>query len=183
MKKEEKESLHPRNRHRTRYDFQSLITCYPELEKFVFINKYNSETIDFANPNAVKILNKALLKQFYNVTNWDIPANYLCPPIPGRADYIHYMADLLASSSDGSIPKGKNIHCLDIGVGANCVYPIIGSFEYNWSFVGSDIDAVAINSAKKIVDTNSNLNNIELANKILLNTFLKELSNRMNYLI
>lgn len=159
---EEKDSLHPRNRHRTRYDFQSLIACYPELEKFVFTNKYNSETIDFANPDAVKILNKALLKQFYNISNWDIPANYLCPPIPGRADYIHYIADLLASSNDGSIPKGKNIHCLDIGVGANCVYPIIGNFEYGWSFVGSDIDAVSLNSSKKIIDTNSNLKNIEL---------------------
>lgn len=158
----EKEPLHPRNRHRSLYDFKLLIESTPELKKFVFTNQYDSETIDFANPNAVKFLNKALLKQFYNISNWDIPTNYLCPPIPGRADYIHYMADLLASSNDGIIPKGKNIHCLDIGVGANCVYPIIGNFEYGWSFVGSDIDAAAINSAKKIVDTNSNLKNIEL---------------------
>lgn len=158
----EKEPLHPRNRHRSLYDFKLLIESTPELKKFVFTNQYDSETIDFANSNAVKFLNKALLKQFYNISNWDIPTNYLCPPIPGRADYIHYMADLLASSYDGIIPKGKNIHCLDIGVGANCVYPIIGNFEYGWSFVGSDIDAAAINSAKKIVDTNSNLKNIEL---------------------
>lgn len=160
--KEEKESLHPRNKHRTSYNFKSLIICCPELEKFVFVNKYNNETIDFANPNAVKFLNKALLKQFYNISNWDIPANYLCPPIPGRADYIHYIADLLSTSNNNIFPKGKSIRILDIGVGANCVYPIIGNHEYGWSFVGSEIDALAINSAKKIVETNVSLKNIEL---------------------
>lgn len=161
-KEEEKENLHPRSRHRTSYDFKSLITCCPEIEKFVFVNKYNNETIDFANPNAVKILNKALLKQFYNISNWDIPANYLCPPIPGRADYIHYIADLLSTSNNNVVPKGKSIRILDIGVGANCVYPIIGNHEYDWSFVGSDVDSIAINSANKIVESNPSLKNIEL---------------------
>lgn len=158
----EKETLHPRNRHRIRYDFKQLINSCPELKKFVFVNKYNNETIDFANPDGVKTLNKALLKQFYGISNWDIPANYLCPPIPGRADYIHYIADLLSSCNNGVIPKGKTIRCLDIGVGANCVYPIIGNYEYGWSFVGSDIDGVAIESAKKIVESNESLKNIEL---------------------
>ncbi len=160
--KEEKESLHPRNKHRTSYDFKSLISCCPELEKFVFVNKYNNETIDFANPKAVKFLNKALLKKFYAISNWDIPASYLCPPIPGRADYIHYIADLLASCNEKEIPTGKFIRILDIGVGANCVYPLIGNYEYGWSFVGSDIDSIAINSGKKIAESNPNLKNIEL---------------------
>ncbi len=158
----EKENLHPRNRHRSRYDFKQLISCCPELSKFVFINKYNNETIDFSDPAAVKTLNKALLKQFYGISNWDIPANYLCPPIPGRANYIHYVADLLGTSNNGIIPKGKSITCLDIGVGANCVYPIIGNYEYGWSFVGSDIDAFAISSAKKIVEQNEELKTVEL---------------------
>lgn len=148
----EKADLHPRNRHRSRYDFKQLISSCPELETFVFINKYNNETIDFSDPVAVKIINKALLKQFYGISNWDIPEGYLCPPIPGRADYIHYIADLLGSSNNGIIPKGKLIACLDIGVGANCVYPIIGNYEYGWSFVGSDIDTLAISSAKKLLN-------------------------------
>ena len=158
----EKEDLHPRNKHRSRYDFKQLISCCPELAKFVFTNKYNNETIDFADPQAVKTLNKALLKQFYSISHWDIPENYLCPPIPGRANYIHYIADLLASSNNGIIPKGELIRCLDIGVGANCIYPIIGNHEYGWSFVGSDIDSTAINSAKKIIDLNDLSNKIEL---------------------
>jgi 23S rRNA (adenine1618-N6)-methyltransferase len=95
-----------------------------------------------------------LLKHYYNIDYWDIPQNYLCPPIPGRADYIHYIADILGSNNNGNIPIGHQIKCLDIGVGANCVYPIIGNKEYGWSFVGSDIDAIAIASAGKIIELN-----------------------------
>lgn len=154
----EKASLHPRNRHRERYDFKQLTASCPELGQFVKLNEYNDESIDFFNPRAVKTLNKALLKYFYGIDNWDIPSNYLCPPIPGRADYIHYVADLLSSSNSvfqAKIPAGSKIKCLDIGVGANCVYPIIGVREYGWSFVGTDIDRVSIESATRIVDNNA----------------------------
>ncbi len=156
----EKKDLHPRNKHRFPYDFQQLIKSSPELAVFVSLNKYNDESIDYANPEAVKALNKALLKHFYGISYWDIPINYLCPPVPGRADYIHYMADLLGSCNNGIIPQGKSINVLDIGVGANCVYPIIGNKEYGWRFVGSDIDPVAVRSAKEIVASNTTLTDV-----------------------
>ena len=152
-----KSKLHERNKHRSRYDFKSLISSCPALQTFVSINKYGDESIDFADPKAVKTLNKALLQHFYQIEYWDIPEGYLCPPIPGRADYIHYAADLLASTNNQLIPKGKKIKVLDIGVGANCVYPIIGHQEYGWSFVGSEIDETAIKSAKNIIAVNPSL--------------------------
>lgn len=151
----EKSGLHPRNPHRFRYDFKVLIVSCPELEKFVSINKFGDESIDFANPDAVKTLNRAILKHFYQISLWDIPKYYLCPPIPGRADYIHYIADLLADDNQKQIPIGKKIKVLDIGVGANCVYPIIGSQAYGWDFVGTDIDPTAIKSAQNIIKSNS----------------------------
>ena len=153
----EKTSLHPRNPHRFRYDFEQLISAYPELEKFVFVNEYKLETIDFSDPEAVKAVNKALLISNYDIQNWDIPANYLCPPIPGRADYIHYIADLLAKNNNGIIPEGENIVGLDIGIGANCIYPIIGNSAYGWSFVGTDIDEKALRNCKKIITNNPKL--------------------------
>ncbi len=153
----EKFKLHPRNAHRERYDFKKLIITSPDLKQYVKTNIYGDESIDFFDPNAVRMLNTALLKHFYNIKHWDIPPDYLCPPIPGRADYIHHMADLLGSSNFGEIPRGDKVKCLDIGVGANCVYPIIGSTEYSWSFVGTDIDAVAIESAKQIIKKNPSL--------------------------
>jgi len=150
----EKIQLHPRNSHRERYDFKLLIKSFPELAPFVSLNKFDDESIDFFNPEAVKMLNSALLKHYYNINFWDIPHGYLCPPIPGRADYIHYIADLFGSKNNGKIPTGENMKCLDIGVGANCIYPIIGNHEYGWSFTGTDIDPVAIESASKIVELN-----------------------------
>lgn len=153
----EKAKLHPRNRNRERYNFGELIAVLPELANFAAPNIYGDDSIDFANSEAVKTLNRALLKLHYEIENWDIPPNYLCPPIPGRADYIHHIADLLANSNGGKIPKGKYITCLDIGVGANCVYPIIGTKEYGWSFIGADVDPVSIASAQKIVSENSRL--------------------------
>ncbi|MBN2893379.1 MAG: 23S rRNA (adenine(1618)-N(6))-methyltransferase RlmF [Bacteroidales bacterium] len=158
-----KEKLHPRNKHKGSYDFKQLTESCPELAQFVSLNVYKNESIDFSNPKAVKTLNKALLKHFYNIENWDIPDDFLTPPIPGRADYIHFAADLLSSKNNNIIPKGKMIKGIDIGVGANCIYPIIGTKEYGWSFVGTDISQDAIDNAKKIIESNTSLKNkIEL---------------------
>lgn len=143
------------------YDFSLLTENYPPLKKFVQLNPYGTQTINFFNPQAVKALNKALLISYYGIRYWDIPKNYLCPPIPGRADYIHYIADLIGSeavSKDVKVENGEirksAYRCLDIGVGANCIYPIIGHVEYGWMFVGSDIDPISIENARKIVTCN-----------------------------
>jgi 23S rRNA (adenine1618-N6)-methyltransferase len=157
LKPVEKENLHPRNPHRERYNFKQLCKNSPTLKAFVSLNQYNDESIDFTNPEAVKALNNALLKHFYGVEGWNIPAGYLCPPIPGRADYIHYIADLLAENNNYVIPKGSQVKILDIGTGANCVYPIIGSSVYGWQFVGTEVDLVALASAKNIVALNESL--------------------------
>lgn len=150
-----KDKLHPRNKHKYRYNFPELMVSLPELSSFVSLNPFGELSIDFKNPEAVKMLNKALLKHFYNVTFWEIPEGYLCPPIPGRADYIHYIADLLALANNEIIPRGKLVKVLDIGVGANCIYPLIGNSEYGWDFVGSEIDRGALLSAKNIVNANA----------------------------
>jgi 23S rRNA (adenine1618-N6)-methyltransferase len=146
----EKSVLHPRNLHRFPYDFDALCKDMPALARFVFVNQYQNQSIDFANPEAVKMLNKALLHFFYGIDAWDIPLKYLCPPIPGRADYIHYMADLLASCNEGIILSGSTVRVLDIGIGANAVYPIIGSKAYGWYFTGSDIDEKALENVSRI---------------------------------
>lgn len=150
-----KSELHIRNKHRSKYDFQALTEKLPELKNFISNNKFGNESIDFINPAAVKALNKALLMLHYGIKYWDIPPQNLCPPIPGRADYIHYAADVLAET--GKIPLGKQIRILDVGVGANTVYPIIGNKEYGWHFVGSDIDKNALQNAQKILSNNDDL--------------------------
>jgi 23S rRNA (adenine1618-N6)-methyltransferase len=166
-----KSQLHSRSQHRERYNFDVLIKSSPELAAFVAPNKYGDDSVDFFNPAAVKALNKALLIHHYGLEYWDIPEHYLCPPIPGRADYIHNVADLLKGNKE-NIPKGNHIKGLDIGVGASCIYPIIGNHEYGWSFIGSDTNETAIASAKAIEQGNSKLRpNIEIRRQEQSNAF------------
>ena len=141
-----KEQLHPRNRFRTGYDFPRLIASSPGLRPFVAANAYGDLSIDYANPDAVKALNQALLKDAYGIEQWDVPPGYLCPPIPGRSDYLHYLAELPGI--------GRSVRVLDVGMGANCIYPLIGASEYGWRFVGSETDPVALRWAKNLVTAN-----------------------------
>ncbi|ADO82957.1 23S rRNA (adenine(1618)-N(6))-methyltransferase RlmF [Ilyobacter polytropus] len=153
MKKiKKKGELHPKNPHKGKYNFKLLVKNLPELKKYLKKNPRGEETIDFSDNKGVILLNKALLKTYYDIDNWDIPKGFLCPPIPGRADYIHYIAGLLKG-------KRKGVKVLDIGTGANCIYPIIGSQSYNWDFVASEIDPKSIENAKKIVNSNKVLKN------------------------
>ena len=153
----EKTRLHLRNKNREAYDLEALKKAVPELEQHIKPNKYGAESVDFAKPEAVKLLNQALLSHYYGIKNWNFPDENLCPPIPGRADYLHYIADLLTQTNFGNLPKGNKITALDIGVGANCIYPIIGVTEYGWNFIGSDIDPKSVETAKKIVEANDSL--------------------------
>jgi len=148
-------TLHPRNPHQGRYDFDKLIKALPELEKHAITNPSGEATINFSDADAVLILNKALLAHHYNIKYWDLPKGYLCPPIPGRADYMHQVADLLNNNNSGS--ENKKPHVLDIGTGASLIYPIIGSQSYGWYFTATDIDPVSINTAKAICEINPNL--------------------------
>ncbi|MAY42865.1 MAG: 23S rRNA (adenine(1618)-N(6))-methyltransferase RlmF [Oceanospirillaceae bacterium] len=150
-----KKSLHPRNLHRTPYDFDKLCKVSPELTEYVYQAPRGQTSIDFSNSVAVKLLNQALLKLHYNVEFWDIPEGFLCPPIPGRADYLHYIADLLAAEShQRKVPIGAKVCGLDIGTGANCIYPILGSQSYGWHFVASDINPLSIATAEEICKAN-----------------------------
>jgi len=154
---QEKTSLHPRNKNRERYDLNALVVAIPELVQHVKPNKFGDESVDFASPVAVKLLNKALLKHYYGIEYWEFPDDNLVPPIPGRADYIHYMADLLKESNFGRMPYGNKITCIDIGTGANCIYPIIGVTEYEWNFIATDVNRDSLASAQNIMDANPQL--------------------------
>ncbi len=139
------------------YDFKNLSNFYPDLKNYVFVNDYQNETIDFSNPKAVKALNKAILFTDYDVKYWDFSDENLCPPIPSRAAHIHIIAELLESSK-----IKKNIHLLDIGIGATCIYPLIGHSLFKWNFTATDIDEDSIKNAQEIIDKNNLNKNIEL---------------------
>lgn len=148
--------MHPKNLHKNGYPMDALCQSYPALKPFLVKAKSGNISIDFTNSQAVKILNAALLRHYYRLDYWDIPDGYLCPPVPGRADYIHGIADLLKSTGGSAQSgQGQNVRGLDIGVGANAIYPIIGVTSYDWSFVGSDVDEAAVKNASVIASKNS----------------------------
>jgi 23S rRNA (adenine1618-N6)-methyltransferase len=164
--------LHKNNTHKSGYNFKILVYAYPKLQPFVFVNKYDTQTIDFANPDAVKALNTALLFAHYNISYWGFSEVNLCPPIPSRVDYIHYLADLLNDSG-----LHKSINVLDIGTGATCIYPLLGNAKYGWNFIGSEIDKLSLKNAQKIIDKNKLNQHIELRLQVdsssILNGILK----------
>ncbi len=157
----EKKGFHYKNKHKFGYNLEALCAAYPNLKQFVFENEYQRTTIDFANPRAVKALNSALLFRHYNITYWKTPDDNLCPPVPGRVDYIHHLAELLKSSG-----LTEDINVLDIGTGASCIYPILGQAEYCWRFVGTDIDESSLQCANEIVNNNNLGNSIQLRHQI-----------------
>lgn len=152
-----KKKLHERNKHQEFYNFDTLKLLVPELGEYIIKNPLGIDTIDFAIPEAVLLLNKAILMKDYKITFWEIPKANLCPPIPGRADYIHYIADLLSEKNNGEILVGDKVKVLDLGTGANIIYPIIGVAEYGWTFVGSDINTQSLKTAANIIENNPHL--------------------------
>ncbi|MEE9409252.1 MAG: 23S rRNA (adenine(1618)-N(6))-methyltransferase RlmF [Polaribacter sp.] len=147
-------NLHPKNKFNRGYNFEALIKINPKLETYVAKNEFDVVTIDFSDPKAVKELNKGLLFSFDKITSWDFPDKNLCPPIPGRLDYIHHLADLIGDKED--------IKILDIGTGATCIYPLLGVAEYDWNFVATDIDFDSLDTAQDIVHDNNFDKKIEL---------------------
>ena len=152
-----KPALHARNRHQDRYDLPALVAACPELGPLVRPNPLGEPTVDFADPRAVRLLNGALLATAYGIRGWTLPEGFLCPPVPGRADYLHHLADLLAADHGGQVPRGPGVRGLDIGVGASAIYPLLGHQEYGWSWVGTDIDPAALDAAGAILRANPEL--------------------------
>lgn len=153
--------LHPRNCHQDGYDFPALVTSSPALSSYVKTNAHGNDSIDFANPLAVNALNTALLKHHYHIVDWRIPEGALCPPIPGRVDYIHTIAELLGfdAMTSSASPDKSNITLLDIGTGANGIYPILACQIYGWQCVGSDINQQSLDNVDAIIASNVSLKN------------------------
>jgi 23S rRNA (adenine1618-N6)-methyltransferase len=149
--------VHPKNPHLDGYDMQALVKASPALKSFLIKSKHGRDSINFSDERAVKELNKALLFNHYGLNYWDIPKGHLCPPIPGRVDYLLGIHDALSKHSLLSKVPSNEIKALDIGTGANLIYPIAGSGLFEWQWVGSDIDSQSLKNSQGIVDNNTKL--------------------------
>ncbi|KAL3814037.1 hypothetical protein ACJIZ3_015305 [Penstemon smallii] len=152
---ERRREIHPRNKYSDNPpDFGLLASLYPSFEPFVFYSHDGRPKIDWTDFNATRELTRVLLLHDHGL-NWWIPDGQLCPTVPNRSNYIHWIEDLLASDvvpcsrADGDVAKG-----FDIGTGANCIYPLLGASLLGWKFVGSDVTDVAMEWANQNVRSN-----------------------------
>ncbi|CAN1276448.1 RNA N6-adenosine-methyltransferase mettl16 [Linum perenne] len=152
---EQRPTIHRRNKYAdTPPNFAELASLYPSFEPFVFYSRDGRPRIDWTDFNATRELTKVLLLHDHSI-NWWIPDGQLCPTVPNRSNYIHWIEDLLSSEiipknrMDGDVVKG-----FDIGTGANCIYPLLSASLLGWSFVGSDITDVALEWAERNVRNN-----------------------------
>ncbi|KAG0478868.1 hypothetical protein HPP92_013587 [Vanilla planifolia] len=140
-RREDPPSIHPRNRYADQPpDFGLLASLYPSFKQFVFSSRSGRPAIDWKDYNATRELTRVLLLHDHGI-NWWIPDGQLCPTVPNRLNYIHWIDDLLSSDL---IPKrqtsNSKVKGFDIGTGANCIYPLLGASLLGWEFVGSEKD-------------------------------------------
>jgi 23S rRNA (adenine1618-N6)-methyltransferase len=129
--------------------FDHLAKIYPNFSKFVYKNKFGGYSINWKDKMALKELNKALLDYDFDIHYWDIPDGFLIPSIPSRCNYIHWISDLIAPFCI------ENVQGMDIGTGANLIYPILGHQIYGWSFIGTDINNESLQVSQKIIRENN----------------------------
>lgn len=143
-------AVHPKNPFQNNYNFNQLVNAVPELEAFIVPGKFARKSIDFSNPKAVYLLNKALLKWRFNV-NWSLKEGHLCPAVPGRFDYLLHANELVPAVDE------RRVRMLDIGTGASLIYPLLATAAFNWECVGSEVDKEAISYAKGLIRMNANM--------------------------
>ncbi|ORX56176.1 hypothetical protein DM01DRAFT_1334670 [Hesseltinella vesiculosa] len=109
---------------------------------------------------AVKELTICLLKRDFDL-NVQLPLTRLIPPIPNRLNYILWIEDLLMETMPDV--DSRPVHGIDIGVGASCIYPLLGCRSNpNWHFLGTEIDEESLHCAQANVMANQLDNRITL---------------------
>jgi hypothetical protein len=156
--------MHPRNKYcMNPPNFKQLAALYPDFGRYVNARKDGgapSGCIDWRDPNATLALTKTLLRHDFDL-DWELPEGFLCPPIPQRANYIHWIEDLLAGPLQCAISHPRELRIpqnavgVDIGVGASCIFPLLAlRLHPTWSFIASDINHDAIKAAQANIDRN-----------------------------
>ncbi|KAM9320300.1 RNA N(6)-adenosine-methyltransferase METTL16 [Gastrophryne carolinensis] len=167
-------SMHPRNRYKDKPpDFAYMASKYPEFKQHVSVNLLGKVSLNFKDPEAVRALTCTLLKEDFGLTI-DIPLERLIPTVPLRLNYIHWVEDLINhhDSDKSTVRRG-----IDIGTGASCIYPLLGSTLNGWYFLATEVDDICFNYAKKNVEQNNLADLIKVVKvpqKTLLMDALKE---------
>jgi 23S rRNA (adenine1618-N6)-methyltransferase len=107
-----------------------------------------------------------LLKADFGLTIL-LPDDRLCPPVPVRWNYVHWIQELLDTTSEDygeHFDPEREVIGLDIGVGASSIYPLLAcATRSGWRMAGTDIDKHSFGYARQNVEANGFGNRIRLA--------------------
>ncbi|KAJ0395417.1 hypothetical protein ATCC90586_002134 [Pythium insidiosum] len=109
-----------------------------------------------ASAVAVSELTKTLLAHDFGI-EWTMPIDRLCPPLPNRLNYLHWIEDLLQRAGVDPFDKsdGDAVFGIDIGTGASCIYALLGAKMNGWRFLATEIDETSFVSAQDNVARNN----------------------------
>ena len=162
-------------------DFLTLIKEFPELKKYILKQNEDNEEefqFDWSNNELSLLMDKSILNYYFNIKYYDIPKGFLIPPIPSRINYINLINSIITKLiKDIDI---KNIIGIDIGTGANIIYPILGYSIYKWKFICTEINNEAYNNAKLILQKNNLENNINIIKQNNKDNIFISILNREN---
>ena len=129
--------MHERNRYREcPPDFVLLASTRPGLRQHL-VGHGAWATLNWQEPVACIELTKALLEADFGLS-WDLPVDRLCPTIPQKLNYIHWVEDLVSLSPEAA---GSSVRGIDVGTGASCIYPLLGAAMHpEWRFVATEVD-------------------------------------------
>ncbi|KAF4650126.1 hypothetical protein FOZ61_000654, partial [Perkinsus olseni] len=162
--------MHPRNRHIKPVDYKelSIKTGCEELAQYVYHNRFGGYSINYNNRNAVKCLTKCILLHLYNIKGWTVPDGCLIPPVPTRENYIHHLADLIhpqqqqQQQSSSECYRDTSVKGIDVGIGGNGIYSLLGSALYGWQMFGTEVSQESIDNVQSIIDNNKDIVNITI---------------------
>lgn len=113
---------------------------------------------------------RALLLHDFGI-RWSLPPHRLCPALPSRLNYLLWLEDLLSPSLPPlpritapsclssppapSLPPLRGVVALDVGTGASCIYPLLGTALLGWRFIASETDPLSANAARENVRANA----------------------------
>lgn len=151
----EEPGMHPKNIYRYETpNFRQLVDIFPELKQYTIKANDGHAGLDFRNWDACRELVKVQFTHDFGII-WTIPRPHLIPPLANRLNYLCFIHDLICLwSPDPKNRPSYEYNILDIGCGANLVYPLLGTSYFGWSFVGCDIQMDALLIAARNRDSN-----------------------------
>jgi 23S rRNA A1618 N6-methylase RlmF len=143
--------MHPRNPYSVPIDIAQLAGQFPDLYDHVISRSSNGRVVyDWHAPGATYAVTRALLKRDFDL-DWQQPLEHLCPPVPGRLNYLLWVEDLVLQDAAAA---AEGVCVADIGTGASAIFPLLGARRFGWSFLALDSNEEALGHARSNVERN-----------------------------